>query len=140
MDNLMHAIEMGMAVFLFVFGLTYASISYTRIRDYSETLIFINSQNRRGGTASDRLLEEADTNRKVSRAEVMMAIVNLPDTDHSVIVSNLTFQKTNSGYLMTREGMSSTYNSRNELIAWLSENLKDMDYTVTYSHDVIRYQ
>ena len=62
-ENISHVIEITFSVFLFVFALTCAVLSYSKMDAVAENMISINLVNRRGTTA-DTTLESADTYRK----------------------------------------------------------------------------
>ena len=133
----MHAIEMGFAVFAFVFAVSAAIFSYNRLDDTASNLIAINIESRRGTSANDRLQSEDDILRKTDYGEIVLSILNLPRT----VMTN-----GNSGYsnydfkiIVNRKGdtgfqyVIKANSPEQELFMGNNQYIKDFNSSVTIS-------
>ncbi|MBR3888209.1 MAG: hypothetical protein IKJ32_03835 [Clostridia bacterium] len=78
-DNLFEAIQMSVWVFLFIFALSFAFIQYNRINDVIDLFVEANMF----GSREDFVgvfLDESEIARNTHRAEVVLSVLNIPDT------------------------------------------------------------
>lgn len=75
-ENISHAIEMTFSVFLFIFALSCAILSYSKMEAVAEQMISINLVNRRGTTA-DTKGQEQKIYRETDYGEIVLAALNL---------------------------------------------------------------
>lgn len=78
-ENLFESVQYAAWVFLFIFALSAGIYQYSRMNATIDQFVAVNMFNDRG-TATDVFLESGDVKRKATRAEVIMSIMNLPDT------------------------------------------------------------
>lgn len=78
-ENLFESVQYAAWVFLFIFALSFGLYQYGRIDAVIEQFIGVNMFNDRG-TGTGVFLDESEIEREASRAEVIMSILNLPDT------------------------------------------------------------
>lgn len=95
-ENIGHMFEMMISVFLFVFALTCAVLSYTKMNASAENLISINVVNRRG-TAVDTQLKADDLIRKTDYAEIALSALGLDKTINIAGNAPYTISVSNSG-------------------------------------------
>lgn len=78
-DNLFEAVQLSVWVFLFIFALSFALIQYNRIDSIIDVFIEANMF----GSREDFVgvdMAESEIERNVHRAEVVLAVLNIPDT------------------------------------------------------------
>ena len=78
-ENLFESMQYAAWVFLFIFALSFGIYQYNRMDAVIDQFVAVNMFNDRG-TGTGVFLDESDVKRKVTRAEVIMSIMNLPDT------------------------------------------------------------
>lgn len=135
-DNLFEAIQLSVWTFLFIFALSFALIQYNRIDSIIDLFIEANMF----GSREDFVgvdMDEAEIERNVHRAEVVLSVLNIPDTASETgnsaykvkitnAVGNTTefeyFEILDSGYVVSKGvkstgALSKTYYLRGEIPA-----------------------
>lgn len=80
-ENLGHALVIAFSIFMFVFALSYAVLTYHNLNDNANRLIAIFVENRRGTIASTQSNHEEGNNaRKTDYGEIVLSALNLPKT------------------------------------------------------------
>ena len=78
-DNLFEAIQMAVWVFLFIFALSFALIQYNRIDSVIDLFVDANMFGRREDLVGVNLAED-EIEREARRSEVVLSVLNIPDT------------------------------------------------------------
>lgn len=100
-ENITPAIEMAFSVFLFVFALSAAVLSYSRVNATADNLISNNIVSRRGTAVNDQLSDE-DMMREADYSEIVLSAFTLERTYQTANNSSYTIQVVNkSGYRYT---------------------------------------
>ena len=93
-ENLFESVQYAAWVFLFIFALSFGIYQYSRMNAVIDQFVAVNMFNDRG-TGTGVYLEAEEVAREASRAEVIMSILNLPDTvaqvnnqDYSVYIKD----------------------------------------------------
>lgn len=82
-DNLFEAIQLSVWTFLFIFALSFALIQYNRIDSIIDVFIEANMFGSREDFVGVNMAE-SEVERNVHRAEVILAVLNIPDTASEV--------------------------------------------------------
>ena len=78
-ENLFESVQYSAWVFLFIFALSFGIYQYSRMNAVIDQFVSVNMFNDRG-TGTGVYLESGEIKREATRAEVIMSIMNLPDT------------------------------------------------------------
>ena len=78
-ENLFESVQYAAWVFLFIFALSAGIYQYSRMNATIDQFVAVNMFNDRG-TGTSVFLDSSEIEREASRAEVIMSILNLPDT------------------------------------------------------------
>ncbi len=78
-QNTFEAVQAGAWVLLFIFALSFALVQYNHINSIIDRFIDANMFGDRG-TSTEVYLDSDDIIREADRAEVIMSILNIPDT------------------------------------------------------------
>ena len=119
-DNLFEAVQLSVWVFLFIFALSFALIQYNRVDSIIDLFVEANMF----GSREDFVgvyLDESEIAREASRAEVVLSVLNIPDTvnengnkSYKVKIKTATgtavfeyYEEVEDGYVV-RQGVKST--------------------------------
>lgn len=153
-DNLFEAVQLSVWVFLFIFALSFALIQYNRI----DSIIDLFVESNMFGSREDFVgvdMDEAEIERIAHRAEVVLSVLNIPDTvsengntSYKVEITNGAgntvefeyFEILDAGYVISQGvkstgALAKTYYLRGDIPAgsYNTETLAN-DLTSTFAH------
>ena len=139
MENIQRALIMAGSVLMFLIAVSVAVFSYTTITGVIDSILTSSDRNAR--TAEYFIEDTLDVTRYSTKAEVIMTILSMEDTDFTaseVIVDGYSFKKSSFDTIAGRDGVESNISSKVKFNNYImSYNLSNKDKPVVIFTSVV---